>query len=46
MKIASNGINPSDIFGKGILDGKDNYSGAAGGRSGVLKNAASNIFNQ
>jgi hypothetical protein len=43
--MAAEGCNPSDIFGKGILMGSDGYSGAAGGRSGVLKNAASNIFN-
>lgn len=37
-----NHLNPQ-IFGKGILS-PDGYSGAAGARSGVLKNAATNIF--
>ena len=43
--MATEGCNPTDIFGKGILMGTQGSSGAAGGRSGVLKNAASNIFN-
>jgi hypothetical protein len=38
------GINP-EIFGPGILSPGNNYAGAAGARSGVLKNAASKIFN-
>jgi len=38
------GVPAASIFGKGIMS-PEGYSGAAGGRSGVLKNAASNIFN-
>ena len=42
--MAAEGIPAHEVFGKGILKGTEGYSGAAGGRSGVLKNAASNIF--
>jgi len=42
--MASEGLPPHEVFGKGII-GTEGFSGAAGGRSGVLKNAASNIFN-
>jgi len=37
-------MNP-EIFGPGIMSPGNGFSGAAGARSGVLKNAASNIFN-
>ena len=36
------GANPTDIFGPNILSPNSGFSGAAGARSGVFKNVATN----